>query len=129
MPKLTHRTFIKVAPEQVYQILTTAEGWNTWFTDHTSLYIEPNGTGEIRLRWTEFGKNQENMEDGGKIIEAIPHKTFIFQWSPGESTTTVSFTLEPFKEGTLVVLNETGYTDSDNDLAACIGCAGAGEKL
>lgn len=48
----------------------------------------------------------------------------------GEQSSTVTFTLEPYKDGTLVVLNETGFTDSEEDLKACIGCAvGWGEAL
>jgi uncharacterized protein YndB with AHSA1/START domain len=130
MPTITHRIYIKADQEELFKILTTSEGWNAWFTDNTSIELTPQGTGEIRLRWTEFGSNKENIEDGGSILEAISNKSFVFQWSPGEKTTTVSFKLEPYKEGTLVVLKETGYSHSDKDLTACIGCAvGWGEAL
>jgi uncharacterized protein YndB with AHSA1/START domain len=130
MPSITHKTYIKADQEEVFNILSTAEGWNSWFTDNTSIQLTPEGTGEIRLRWTEFGNNRENMEDGGRILEAISNKSFIFQWSPGERKTTVSFKLEPYKEGTLIILEEAGYSNSEKDLNACIGCAvGWGEAM
>ncbi|MFD1358882.1 SRPBCC domain-containing protein [Fictibacillus halophilus] len=130
MPTITHRTYIKADPEEIFKILTTSQGWNAWFTDDTSIKLTPEGTGEIRLRWIEFGSNKENIEDGGRILEAISNKSFIFQWTPGERKTTVSFKLEPYKEGTLIILKETGYSNSDKDLTACIGCAvGWGEAM
>lgn len=130
MPDINHKTYIKVPLEEVYKTVSTSHGWNAWFTDDTSLVINPDGTGEIRLRWTNFGSENESIEDGGKILEVIPNKRFVFQWSPGEQSSTVTFNFEPYKGGTLVVLNETGYTNSERDLKACIGCAaGWGEAL
>ncbi|MEH7226685.1 SRPBCC domain-containing protein [Bacillus sp. JJ1566] len=114
----------------MYKTISTYQGWNAWFTDNTSLEIYPDGTGEIRLRWTNFGTENANIEDGGKILEATPNKRFVFEWSPGEQNSKVTFNLEPYKDGTLVVLNETGYTNSEKDIKACIGCAvGWGEAL
>ncbi|RFB11398.1 SRPBCC domain-containing protein [Bacillus sp. HNG] len=130
MPFINHKTYIKVPLEVVYKTISTSHGWNAWFTDDTSLEISPDGTGEIRLRWKNFGCENVNIEDRGKILEATPNKKFVFQWSPGEQNTTVTFTLEPYKDGTLVVLDETGYTYSEKDVKACISCAvGWGEAL
>ncbi len=130
MPDINHETYIKVPLEEVYKTVLSSHGWNAWFTDDTSLEINSDGTGEIRLRWTNFGSENVSIEDGGKILEAIPNKRFVFQWSPGEQSSTVTFKFAPYKDGTLVVLNETGYTNSERDLKACIGCAvGWGEAL
>lgn len=130
MPEINQKTYIKVSLEEVYKTVSTSQGWNAWFTDDTSLEIKPDGTGEIRFRWTNFGSGNVSIEDGGKILEAIPNKRFVFQWSPGEKSSTVTFKFEPYKDGTLVVLNETGYTNSEKDLKACIECAvGWGEAL
>ncbi|MED3653138.1 SRPBCC domain-containing protein [Heyndrickxia sporothermodurans] len=130
MPEIEHSTYIKVEKEKVYEILSSPEGWNAWFTDDTSLTLNSEGTGDIRLKWTDFGSKKENIEDGGKILKAIPNKSFVFQWSPGESITTVSIKLEKYKDGTLVRLRETGYSSSEKDLAAYLGCAvGWGEAL
>lgn len=130
MPDIHHKTYIKVLPNEVYTTLTTADGWNAWFTDSTSLHISSDGTGEIRLRWDKFGENMTSIVDGGKILEAIPNEKFAFQWSPGEGYTTVVFTLESYKSGTLLQLQETGYSTSTRDIGACLGCAvGWGEAL
>ncbi|MFC0190159.1 SRPBCC domain-containing protein [Fictibacillus aquaticus] len=130
MPVIHQKTYIKADKEFVYRTLTTAEGWNAWFTDDTSVELNGDGTGEIRLRWTNFGSEKKTIEDGGMILEAVPGKSFVFQWAPGESVTTISIQLESYKEGTRVMLTETGYSNSERDLAACIDCAaGWGEAL
>ncbi|MQR94378.1 SRPBCC family protein [Fictibacillus phosphorivorans] len=130
MPEINHKTYIKVTVEDVYHTISTAQGWNAWFTDETSLEIYPDRTGEIRMRWINFGSEKVTIEDGGSILEAIPNQKFVFQWSPGEQISTVTIELKPYKDGTLVVLNESGYTHSERDIRACIGCSvGWGEAL
>lgn len=125
MPEINHRTYIKAAPETVYRTLTTAEGWNAWFTDETAIDLDR----DIRLRWKGFGP-EEDVEDGGPVVRAEANESFVFEWMPGEQRTRVSFELVPYKDGTLVHLNESGYTTSEQDLSACIGCAaGWGEAL
>lgn len=125
-PAIKHQTYIKSKQEKVFHTLTTAAGWNAWFTDRTTIEWNMDGTGEIRLRWATMG--EKLIEDGGKIIEAIPYESFTFQWCPGVSQTTVTFKLLPYREGTLVVLEEHGY--SNKEINACIGCAiGWGEAL
>ncbi|GEL77563.1 SRPBCC family protein [Tenuibacillus multivorans] len=78
---ISHRTYVKRDPEDVYQTLTSADAWNTWFTDETSININEFGTGQIQFVWKDFGVEQTDFKDGGEIIEAIPHKSFIFQWT------------------------------------------------
>ncbi|MFF0826393.1 SRPBCC domain-containing protein [Brevibacillus sp. NPDC003359] len=51
-------------------------------------------------------------------MEAIFGEKFVYQWTLGDSTTTISFTLKKLGEGTLVSLIESGYTQSDADLKA-----------
>lgn len=126
MPEIKQRTYIKVSPERVYETLTTGDGWNAWFTDETTVDLD----GEIRLSWRDFGVEKEDIEDGGPVLEAVPNESFVFGWSPGEDMTTVSFTLEPCRDGTLVSLRESSYTTSEKDLNACVNCAtGWGEAL
>lgn len=114
----------------VYQTLTTTQGWNAWFTDYTSIQLDEAGVGTIKLSWSNYGVKKENIEDGGDILAAKQNKLFVFQWSPGESKTTVKFELRPYLEGTLLILEEYGYLTSAKDTVACIGCAaGWGEAL
>lgn len=130
MPNIKHRTYIKVTPEKVYRTLTTGQGWNAWFTDDTTVEMNQDGTGEIRLRWKNFGVQKQDIVDGGPILKAKPNECFVFEWSPGEGATTVAFSLKEYRDGTRVQLEESGYSMSASDLGACIGCAaGWGEAL
>lgn len=128
--QILHQTYIKASPEKVYSTLTTAEGWNAWFTDHTVLHLDESGAGKIILSWSNYGLKQEDIEDGGNILAAVPNKLFSFQWSPGKTQTTVKFELQDFREGTLLLVEDAGYSNSLEDLSVCIGCAvGWGEAL
>ncbi|KQL21374.1 SRPBCC family protein [Cytobacillus solani] len=127
MPVIKHQTYIKSKPAKVFHTLTTADGWNAWFTDRTTIAWNKDETGEIRLRWTVNG--DKVIEDAGKIVEAISYESFIFQWCPGESQTTVKFNLHPFKEGTIVILEENGYLNSIKESMHVLAVLLAGEKL
>ncbi len=130
MPIIKHSTYIKTTPKRVFDTLTSAEGWNAWFTDETTLNWNEDGTGEITLRWKAFGAQKQDFVDGGKIVEAKPNSSFVFQWCPGVNVTTVRFTLTEYQDGTLVRLKEDGYSTSEKDLIACVQCAtGWGEAL
>ncbi|MCA1035175.1 SRPBCC domain-containing protein [Bacillus infantis] len=130
MPEIEHRILIRKDRDDIFRILTTGEGWNSWFTDGTILNLKSDGTGDIRLKWNSYGPDKLVLEDGGKILHAEQGRRFTFQWTPGESTTTVAFTLEPADKGTLVSVRETGYSSSRKDLDACVKCAaGWGEAL
>jgi uncharacterized protein YndB with AHSA1/START domain len=130
MPEIGHRILIRKDRDDIYRVLSTAEGWNSWFTDETFLNMKPDGTGNIRMKWNSYGPEKLVLEDGGEILHAEPGRRFTFQWTPGDSTTTVAFTLEPADEGTLVSVLETGYSSSRKDLQACVNCAaGWGEAL
>ena len=52
-PKIEQATYINVPIEQVCETLTTADGWDSWFTDGTTLDAVPGG--QIRFRWVNFG--------------------------------------------------------------------------
>ncbi|MFC7373479.1 SRPBCC domain-containing protein [Fictibacillus iocasae] len=130
MRGIEHSLYIKARADEIYSILTTTDGWNAWFTDETTLELSDDGSGEIRLQWTNVGSEKKRMEDGGKILKAVYNKAFVFQWSPGDSITTVSMELTPHVDGTTVTVKDTGYTSSEKDTAACIHCAaGWGEAL
>ncbi|GET41981.1 SRPBCC family protein [Microseira wollei] len=128
LPCIEHVVYIKVSPEKVYKTLTTGEGWDSWFTQGTT--VNPRPGGSIQLRWKNFGAGHWTTEDGGAVLEAETNCKFVFQWSPGENPTTVVITLKQLGEGTLLKLVESGYSPSDTDFQACLGCAiGWGEAL
>jgi uncharacterized protein YndB with AHSA1/START domain len=128
VPPIRYGTYIDVPPERVYDTLTTASGWDSWFTKGMELEAWPGG--RILFRWVDFGVDHYTVVGGGPVIEAFPPRRFVFQWTPGDSTTTIEFDLEPLGSGTEVRVTESGYTTSPNDLEALVECAGGwGEAL
>ena len=91
-PTLEHVTYIDAPVERVYETLTTAAGWDAWFTNGTTLEAAPGG--QIRLRWVNFGAERMTTDDGGPVLEVQQNRKFAFQWQPGRVATTVSFELE-----------------------------------
>jgi uncharacterized protein YndB with AHSA1/START domain len=128
IPKIVQTTRIKKSANDIYEVLTTAEGWNSWFTDETEI-ISMDGDEKIKLVWTNWGSENLTLSDGGRIVKKVQNKAFAFEWSPAKGlTTTVSFELEEGEEGTLVTVVESGY--SENHLDTLVHCAaGWGEAL
>lgn len=128
IPSIRQKTFISKSASDIYNLLTTSEGWNSWFTDDTILEIN-NGKGFITLVWNNWGPQSLTLTDGGPILEAIPNKLFSFEWSPAKDLTTiVKFELEEIDNGTYVTVTDSGY--NKENLAALVDCAaGWGEAL
>jgi uncharacterized protein YndB with AHSA1/START domain len=91
------RTYINAPPERVYYMLTTGFEWDAWFTQGTQ--IDPQPEGHILFRWIDWAVDHYTCESDGLIIEAIPSERFVFQWTPGDSTTTVAFDLKSLGPG------------------------------
>ena len=128
LPPIHHSTYIDAPPQQVYDTLTTAAGWDAWFTQGTEVDAGPGGS--ILLRWSNFGATRYTGQDGGAVLEAVASRRFAFQWTPGDSTTTVQFELAPRGTGTLLTVEERGHTTSRRDLETLVECAaGWGEAL
>jgi uncharacterized protein YndB with AHSA1/START domain len=84
----------------------------------------------IRFRWVDWSVDHYTTEAGGPVLEATAPTRFVFQWTPGDSTTTIAFDLQPLGEGTIVQVHESGHTNSLRDLEALVECAsGWGEAL
>ena len=127
-PDIEHATYIDVSPDRVYETLTTAEGWDAWFTQGTT--VDPKPGGKIQLRWKNFGAGRWTTEDGGRVVAADRGTQFAFEWAPAGHPTTVSITLRALGSGTLVKLVETGYLMTEDDIAVFPGSAvGWGEAL
>lgn len=128
LPPIAYTTYIDSSPERVYETLTTASGWDAWFTQGAQVTAYPGGS--ILFRWKDFKVERYTGESGGPVLEAVAPRRFVFQWTPGDSTTTIEFDLEPLGLGTVVTVVESGHTESERDLAALVECAaGWGEAL
>ena len=128
IPAIKHSVYIEVLPSRVYETLTTADGWDAWFT--TGATVDAKAGGSIQLRWADWGPAHVTTSSDGPVLEATPDVRFVFQWTPARTTTTVAFDLIPTKSGTVIELEETGYTDDPKDLKMLVSCAtGWGEAL
>lgn len=127
---IRHLTWIAVSPSRVYETLTSAVGWDAWFTKGTTIDMREGGT--ITLRWEEWGPEKITGEDGGPILGFEKDKMFSFQWNPqGEGyPTTVTFSLEEEENGTLLSVKDEGYLNTVEGIEAFGYCAaGWGEAL
>ncbi len=121
LPLIRWKSFIAVPVDRVYRTLTTAEGWDGWFTRGTTL--DARDGGQLRLRWnnaerdghrvTLWGPVHTGLEIGGPVVAADPNSRFAFEWTTACHPTTVDFRLAPQGPGTLVTLTESGYAESD----------------
>jgi len=128
VPEIDHQTYIDAPIARVFQTIASAEGWNSWFTQGTTM--EPREGGKLLLRWRDFGAGRWTLEDGGPILAIEKDRHLCFQWSPAGHPTTVDIQLSPLGGGTLVRLCERGYRLRADDLTALVGCAvGWGEAL
>jgi uncharacterized protein YndB with AHSA1/START domain len=127
-PAIRHATFIRAPVGRVFETLTTARGWDGWFTRGTSLEARPGG--RLLLRWKNFGADRVTASDGGPVLEVRANRRFAFQWSPRGFPTKVTFDLEKQGRGTLVSVTETGYPLSRQGVETLVWCAtGWGEAL
>jgi uncharacterized protein YndB with AHSA1/START domain len=109
-------------------MLTTGSGWDEWFTEGTE--VEPCTGGKMRFRWVDFGVDHYTTVAEGPVLEASPPARFVFQWTPGDSTTTIEFDLKEHGDGTILSVTESGHSTSKRDLEALVECAGGwGEAL
>jgi len=127
---IKHQTYILASPKKVYDTITTAKGWDAFFT--TGLEVEPHPGGKIVFRWRGHGPNFYHAEAEGVVVEAERPHRFAFQWYPvgRETPTTVSFSLTEQYGGTVVRLTEEGYPDTPEGREMILECAaGWGEAL
>ena len=119
IPDIQYSTYIQAPPQRVYEVLTTADGWDAWFTQGTRVDAQLGGS--IRLCWSDWGLDHVTAQDGGAVLEAVPGQKFVFQWQPGDTPTTVAIELEARGSGTVVHLTETGYTSMNGFVDCAVG--------
>jgi uncharacterized protein YndB with AHSA1/START domain len=108
---------IKAPPERVWRALTNAHELSTWF----QVTIEGNIAPGQEVWMTSVHKDHKGIRFRVLFVEMTPPTRFVWQWHPGavdpavdysqEPRTTVTFTLEPSKDGTRLSLSETGFNE------------------
>lgn len=125
---IKQRTFIAATPEKVYDTITSAKEWDSFFTN--GMVLEPRPGGKCEFSWKDWGPDFYTLKVPGKIVEIEKPGKFVFHWGPEEKATTVSFELTAEHGGTVITLTERGYKDTSEARAMMLECAsGWGEAL
>jgi uncharacterized protein YndB with AHSA1/START domain len=127
---ISHRVYIAVPPDKVYDTITSSEGWDAFFTTGFEIDLKPGGV--LFFRWKDWGPDFYTTSAEGRVVECRKPELFSFQWYPvgRENPTTVSFDLESKHGGTVVTLTESGYPDTAEARKMILDCAtGWGEAL
>jgi len=113
MADIKHRLTIKVAPEKVYQAVTTQEGIESWWCKNTTAQPE---TGFLNI--FIFGKFRNEM----KVTELVPHKKVAWECINSIEEwigTTISFDLEEKDGHTVLRFVHGGWRAVTDMFASC----------
>ena len=120
-------TYIAAKPERVFDTITSAAGWDAFFT--TGMSLDPRPGGAIVFRWKDWGPDCYSVEAPGEVVEIVRASRFVFQWGT-KMRTTIEIDLSAEHGGTVVRLKEFGYPDTHEGRAMMLECAsGWGEAL
>lgn len=132
LPPIRWLSYIAAPPERVYETLTTADGWDRWFTRGASLDARPGG--RFVLRWqgavaaahraTLWGAAHADAVIDAEVVAAEPIARFAFAWSTAGHPTTVELLLAPRGDGCEVALTESGYLEADLGATGVTGSIG-----
>lgn len=127
---ITAKTFIHADRQRVFRTLTTAEGWDAWFTRGMLLEAQPGG--RMLFRWEQFGPDVLSTSDMGTVQEIQSPELFVFTWHPAgdQYPVEVRMELDQVQSGTMVRLSSTGFPDTERGRFMLLDCSvGWGEAL
>jgi uncharacterized protein YndB with AHSA1/START domain len=129
LPPIYWKVYIDCCVDRVYRALTTAEGWDEWFTKGADFDAREGGT--ILMRWADavglqhrvtlWSAAHAELEVGGPVIAVDPNRRFAFRWCTAGHPTTVDLRLEGRGAGTVVTVTEDGYTAEDLSATGVLG--------
>lgn len=126
--KIKQRTFIAASPERVYDTITSAQEWDSFFT--TGMQLEARPGGRCVFAWSEsnpsgkdWGPDSYTLRVPGRVLEAERPSRFTSQWGREGGETTVRIELNKKNGGTVVTLTEDGYKDDPDGRAMILECA------
>ena len=102
---------VKAPLEKAWAAFTTKEGWESWFSDKVTSDFQVGSP--LVMYFEGYGENT------GTVVEREEHKSFAYQWHPGEGDwtarpdeekTTVRFTIETVETGTKITMVESGFS-------------------
>jgi len=128
--EIRHAVLIRASRQECHKVLTTAEGWNSWFT--TSMFIDLKVGGVMVFEWKNWGADNLSTGDHGVIVDLEEGKKLSFTWHPDkpDHATRVDLSLEDAPEGCIVRVCEHGFMDNPEGMHAMLQSAvGWGEAL
>jgi len=124
-----HETIIKKEAKTVFKLISTSEGWDSWFTDGT--IFDPLAEKSFFI-WRDWGPDKVNEKSRIKILELVEPKLVRFLWNfeLEGGATEVKLSLKEVDDGTLLSVRESGYEDSKEGREAIVNCStGWGEAI
>lgn len=117
MSRIDREITIKAAPEKVWRALTDPAQLSAWFQVSIEGTIAAGGEAWMTTAHPDY----KGMRFRVRFVELSPFDRFVWQWHPGavdpevdyskEPMTTVTFTLQPVADGTLLRVAETGFDE------------------
>jgi uncharacterized protein YndB with AHSA1/START domain len=105
----------------VYDTITDAKKWDSFFTTGMVLDTKPDGV--CSFAWKDWGPDKYTLKIPGQVLEARRPGLFSFKWGQSDKETTVQFELIAKDNGTIVTLTEDGYRDTPEGRANIVDCA------
>ena len=118
MPDVMHLIKINVAPERVYQAVTTADGIRNWWTRTAELDARIGGIGEF-----SFGRSIGHGVTRVRVEEQVPSRRVVWKtvdsFRPEWVGTKIEFELRSDGNQTTVLFAHRGYPQADDNYALC----------
>ena len=125
---VSHHTFINEPHSKLYSRLISGDGWEKWFASEAIIGGQVGD--EVSFQWENFGADNYTASDMGKIVSLNENSLFAFTWHPGANETLVSLQFRSSKNGCFLSVEETGYSNTAEDLDVALKVAsGWGEAL
>lgn len=118
LPSVTIVRRIKASPARVWSAITQPEQMAQWWgpdagpTLDVVADVRPGGKFSVRFRLM----NGEEHNPTGIYQDVVPEKRLVFTWDlpeMAESKSLVTFTLEPFDDGTILTLTHEHLPDDE----------------
>jgi uncharacterized protein YndB with AHSA1/START domain len=123
-----HRVYIAAPVSDIFNRLTSSEGWCGWFA--SSCRIDRSVGGKVRFEWVNFGADRYTATDEGSILEYHENRRFSFSWNPAAHPTNVCIEFEEKHPGCNISIKETGFLFNEQDVSVALQVAsGWGEAL
>jgi len=114
MKNIWHRLAIKATPEEVYRAVTTQEGLAGWWTPDTIAKPETGSIARFAFGPEYFKEMEVTALEPGKHVQWRCIKAYE-EWVG----TTITFDIEPHKNGAVLFFHHDGWKEYTQGFAAC----------